>query len=417
MRRKRATAAVAAFTLIAGAIAICQNLLVNGLHVIFTQPDSEWYVKIAKGDISETMQPFAWRQLGPLICRAFMSAFHFDAQQAFLWEAVLSLAVLLAAVAVLLLRRAPNLFIFALIGGLSLWASLFYYLMLPDLLNAALLVCLLLLLDQRRYLLASLMLFPLFVSRESTSLVLICLLAAGFRNFKLRDYVVAVLAAMAGFFTVRQLAAHSLPNREQAGTLVYLAGKTIWNLSRNLGLPLWNSKQQEYCAVPHGLMAVHIGGMAAIGFCGFRPAFLVYTFRMALGLFGLLPVLLAFLWRKGRTPWKDESPMLRFCLLYGIVSFLIAPLIGIAFSRPFAYAWPLFVIYVPSVAMRSLTLRRAPAILFLVLHLAVTWANEMFLNGSSLAVELALLCVYLCAYLCGWLLITRQHGNSLLQAA
>ena len=109
--------------------------------------------------------------------------------------------------------------------------------------------------------------------------------------------------------------------------------------------------------------------------------------------------------------------MLRFCLLYGTASFIIAPLTGIAFSRPFSYAWPLFVVYLPSVAMRSLTLRRAPAILFLVLHLAVTWTNEMFLKNSSLAVELTLFCVYACAYVCAWILLTKQQESSLLQAA
>ena len=130
---------------------------------------------------------------------------------------------------------------------------------------------------------------------------------------------------------------------------------------------------------------------------------------MAMGIFGLLPVLLAFLWRKGRTSWKSESALMRFCLLYGTLSFLISPLIGIALSRTFAYAWPLFAVYLPSAAARGFTLRRTPAVLFIALHLGVTWTNETLLYSSSLATEIGLCAFYLCAYLCGWILLTKQQ--------
>jgi hypothetical protein len=416
-RRKHVAAAVAAFALIAGAVAIGQNLLVNGLRVIFTQPDAEWYVKIANGDISATWLPWAWRQLAPLISRATVFAFHVDVRTAFLWQGVASLIILLALVGVLLFRRVPKVFFFAAIAGLALWASLFLNLMLPDLLNAALLACLLLLLDRRHYLAASLMLFPLFLSRESTALALVCLLAAGWREFKRRDLAVAVIASVAGRLTVSALASAASTNREQVSPLLYLVGKIPWNLALNLGFPLWNTRQQEYCAVPHGLIPIHLGGIAQIGFCGFQPQFLFSTLRFALGLFGLLPLLFIYLWKKRALPRvKEESPLMRFCLFYGIASFLIAPLIGHALLRLFAYAWPLFVVYVPSV-MRRISLRPAPAIIFLVLHFAVTWSNESILPLGSLALELSLFCLYTCAYLCAWILLTKQQESSLLQPA
>lgn len=407
--RGRSSAIVLSFTFIAASIAILENLLGPGLRAIFTQPDASWYVNIAKGDIAKTLQPFVWRQLAPLISRAMVFLFHVSVTTAFLWQGAVSLVALLAVVAILLVRRAPGVFLLTAIAGLALWASLFLGLMLPDLLNATLLACLLLLLDRRHYMAASMMLFPMFLSRESTVLALLCLLAAGWKDFKRRDLAVAVLASLAGRWTVGVLTAASLSNREQVNPLIYLVGKIPWNFALNIGLPLWSNKQPEYCAAPHGLLAVHIGGVTAIGFCPFQPSLPLLTLRIALGVFGLLPLLFIVLWRKGLPAVKTESPLMRFCLFYGIASFLLAPFIGHSLERLFGYAWPLFVIYVPSVAMRNLTLGRASAIAFLALHFAVTWSNEMILPYADLTLELTLFCLYAGAYLCGWMVISKQQ--------
>jgi len=409
--RGRSSAIVLSFTFIAASIAILQNLLGPGLSAIFTQPDASWYVNIADGDSSKTLQPFVWRQLAPLISRAIVFLFHVNATTAFFWQGVVSLVALLAVVAILLLPRAPRVFFLAAIAALPLWASLFFSLMLPDLLNATLLACLLLLLDRRHYLTASMMLFPMFLSRESTVLALLCLLAAGWKEFKLRDLGVAAMASLAGHWTVGALSAASLSNREQVSPLIYLVGKIPWNLALHIGLPLWSNKQPEYCAVPRGILPVHLGGMTSIGICPFQPYLTLNTLRIALGIFGLLPLLLIFLWRKGLPAVKTESPLMRFCLFYGIASFLLAPLIGAALERLFWYAWPLFVIYVPSVAMRYLALGRTSAIAFLALHFAVTWSNEMIQPHANLTLELTLFCLYVGAYLCGWMVISKQKAT------
>ncbi len=407
--RGRNSAIVLSFTFIAALIAILQNLLGPGLALIFKQPDASWYMNIANGETSKTIQPFVWRQLAPLISRAIAFLFHINLTTAFFWLGIVYLVALLTIVAILLVPRAPRVFLLVSIAGLALWATLFLSLMLPDLLNATLLACLLLLLDRRHYLAASLMLFPMFISRESTVLVLVCLLAAGWKVFKRRDMGVAVIASLAGRLTVGALTANSLSNREQVSPLIYLIGKIPWNFALNIGFPLWSSKQSEFCAVPHGVISVHLGGITSIGFCPFQPYLPLTTLRYALGIFGLLPLLFIFLWRKGLPAIKTESPLMRFCLFYGVASFLLAPFIGHSLERLFGYAWPLFVIYVPSVAMRKLTLGGISAIAFLVLHFALTWSNEMIIPYYYLNLELTLFCLYAAAYLCGWIIVSKSQ--------
>jgi hypothetical protein len=62
--------------------------------------------------------------------------------------------------------------------------------------------------------------------------------------------------------------------------------------------------------------------------------------------FGLLPLLLGFLWWRGRK-LGTSSVLLRFTLVYGAASLLLAPALGTWFARLVGYAWPIFFVALP----------------------------------------------------------------------
>lgn len=382
---------------------------------IFDLPDVEFYLKIAQGDTAHVLQPFALRQLGPLVCRAIAAALHVSINTAFLTEGVISMLVLVGIVGFLLLRAGARATMLLAVGGLAFWAALFNGLALPDLWFAALLSIFLLLLYQKHFLAAALMLFPLFLSRESTILVLVCLLVAGWRRMRMVDYAVAIIASFAGMRIVKILTSGGMSNREQMSPLLYMAGKVPWNFAKNiLGLPPWNPLNTASCATPQWQMSLHLGSVSAFGVCAWQPALPAWTLRLALSSFGLLPLLLIYLWRKTPRPLAKPRPilptdvLLRFCILYGALSFLLAPELGSSVPRLFDYAWPLFIVATPMLAIRHLSLPGRIAGPLVALHLAVAWSAALnTFNTMSFMLEAVTILALASAYIAAWMLLRQ----------
>ena len=381
------------------ALAVWAGLRLGG---VFTQVDSSSYLDLAAG--RQAMLPFAWRQLGPLIVRAIAAGFQTNIERGFLAEGIVALAVFLALAITLLIRsRAPRWMIPAIVG-MFFWAAELNRLVLPDLTYAALLAVFLWLLSSNRVLLAGLMLFPLSLARESTLLVLVCLLIAGYRRLRAREWIVAVAATAAGVLTVWALTRHALPNSEHLPGALYLAAKVPGNLSRNVfGIEPW-ANIYPGCAVPVWQMHVHLGPLQAIGVCRFGPEYPLQMLGLALASFGLLPLLLLRL--RGRVGLHERGLLLRFCVIYGAVSFLAAPLEGFLVSRLFDYGWPLFLVALPLLLRASgakFSSTRA-ALAFVGLHLLVSWSVWwIFFVAPTplLAVEATL-------YFAGWWVV-RKH--------
>ena len=395
------------FVLISAIIAIPVGI---ALGDVFTRDDTEWYLKIAEGRISEAMQPFTSRQLGPLLAGATSHLFHIDLKTSFLAQGVLSLLVLLGIIGFFLYRNRSSAWLCASIGGLAFWSFLFNGLVLPDLIFSAILACFLLLLDREHYLLSALMLFPLFVTRESAILVLPCLAVAGWKRMRLLDGLTALVMSIAGTVVVKRLAAGGLPNQEHVGPLLYLVGKVPWNFMKNMvGVALWNDRNPWTCAVPVWQTSVHLGGMHSIGVCAYDPERQLETLFVALTCFGALPLIsILLLRRKPSLLWPDNV-MLRFCVLYGGIAFVIGPSIGAALQRLVGYSWPMFVVAVPAI-LQQIPLpdgRRGVAIV--VLHLGISWLPVIdHFAGIGRALHPAYCVVIVAAYFAIW----RLMGSS-----
>ena len=68
--------------------------------------------------------------------------------------------------------------------------------------------------------------------------------------------------------------------------------------------------------------------------------------------------------------------MLRFSLIYGVISFLMSPLLGETFVRLFGYGWPLFLVALPILLGRSGANFKSgwAAAAFVALHWFANWS-------------------------------------------
>ena len=313
----------------------------------FSIPDHEHYVEMARGRGVAVPQPFASRPLAPLLARELAKLGHTTLEHGFVTLGLISLFVTLLVVFSLTVRSAAPRWVLLLIAITPFWPQLLQALALPDLPSAALLCGLLLCLAADRPLLAAATLFPLMVARESTSLTLVCLLAVSWRRLRWPGCTLAVGAVAAGAVAVRLISPAAGGNAEGLPTVVYLAAKVPWNFLRLLGIVPWSNLYPALCKVPVWQMGIHLGPLRSLGVCSILAFAPLLAARALLTTFGVLPaVLLTRLLRRGR-PWGGQDLLTRFCLLYGGISLVLAPLIGTEYARLYGYAWPLFFVALP----------------------------------------------------------------------
>jgi hypothetical protein len=330
--------------------------------------------------------------MGAQVAGAMARAVHGGVVPAFFVQAVVGMVLTLGLVYWLAMRSWAPRWVLVAVSVAPFWAQQVEYFTLPDAWYALLLAVLMGLLWMEWFGAAAMMIFPLMLSRESTALVVVCLLVAGWGRLRWRERVGAVVAAGAGSWVVGRLAAGSLGNKEKLPEWAYLLLKMPWNLLRNVaGVQPWSNVYTEICAVPRWQMAVHLGSVRAVGVCGYSSAGLVEWATAAVFNFGLLPVLVGLLWWRGRR-WRGESVVLRFALLYGAVSFAMAPALGTWVLRLAGYGWPLFFVALPMLfEERPVAGRKAWAGAgFFAAHVVACVLGSWFIAGWYLPVEVGL---------------------------
>lgn len=365
---------------------------------LFSISDVEWYIALAEGHVERVMQPFAMRQLQPLVVRGLSHLTGFSVYSIFIALGIVSVVAVLTIVGGLLLRSGTPVWILIATGGCFFWADLVRGLALPDLWYAALLSIMLYALANHQTLAAILMLFPLSLSRESTLLVLLCLLLATWWRLSVVERVLAFVATFAGSFITSRLSANALANQQHVPGSLYVLGKIPWNFFKNvIGAYPW-TPGMNICT-PAWQIHLPFGPIKAFGVCEWVLSLPLTTLFDGLTRFGLFPLLLLFFFpiRTWRSLWR-ESLFLRFCLIYGVISFLLAPMLGTAVPRLFGYAWPVFMLAVPA-CLPPIFKSGAKAWGFLAIHLVVSYLPDI---EAPLQISLPLAIV---GYVVGWWLL------------
>ncbi len=337
-----------------GVVAVCTLLtagwswLRNGdLRYAWTLPDVMYYVDMAKGRYDLVPAPFSSRPLAPMLARGISSLTHRPTESGFAFLASCFLLFALAAIFWLAVRTAAPRCTLLLVAAVPFWPQLLGYAGLPDPLYTALLAVLLLALEGERPYLAAALMLPLMSARESTWLAVLCLVLVTGRGRRWRVGLLAFGSAAAGAVLVRHVSAGGLPNPEHLPGGLYMAGKLVANTARSFGVNPWSNVYPELCGTPLWQHALRLGPVHSVGVCNVSSDVPIQTLSGALTVFGVLPLLSLALWAAGRIPLGRTSVLTRFCVIYGGISFLLAPSLGTWYTRLFGYGWPLFLVALP----------------------------------------------------------------------
>jgi hypothetical protein len=359
---------------------LCFALLLGLPNAVYV-PDAGQYRLLALGQHSAVPAPFSARILGPAMAGWLGGVTGRGVDTGFLLLGIVCLIALLGLMAGLLWSWRAPLILSAAVFLMPFWVDIFHDYYLPDLLHAVLLAALLLFLLSGYTSLAFLLLFPAYLARESTLLVAVCLVFACWRRIRLRPALVGAFAILAAGLISRhynQEAAVSVHGITGGG---YILGKFIWSFFKNvLGMPLWSNTLPE-CTSPIWTKAIppgwHFGAIRSIGLC--EPSLWGPT-RLLLawfGIFGIGPALALVLWRKLLSPSRElprsRAMVFRFCLVYGLLSILMTPLLGASADRLVEYGWPFYFVLLPWFLSTSYDLRGFHSFGLMSLHLLTCW--------------------------------------------
>jgi hypothetical protein len=403
------------------AVCLCFAILL-GLPGAVYAPDSGHYRLLALGQRAAVPAPFSARILGPAMAGWLGRVTGLGVDTGFLVLGIVCLVALIALVAGLLWSWRAPIAIFAGVFLMPFWVDVFHDYYLPDLLHAAILAAILLCLLFGHTRLAMLLLFPAYLARESTLLLAVCLIFACWRRIPLRSAGIGFVAMAAGVLVSRHYSQSGPASVHALGGGAYIVGKLFWSFFKNvLGLPLWSNTLPEcspvwVTALPHPLGAIRVVGVCQPSLWG--PGRLLLAW---FGIFGIGPALAVILWRRmvgalyGQGRDLELTPgmaiVFRFCIVYGVISILMTPLLGASADRLVEYGWPFYFVVLPWLICASYGLRGLSAARVLLLHLLTCWVAWFGFRQQTASFLLAGLAV-LALNGVGYALIRRSYQVS-----
>jgi uncharacterized protein (DUF983 family) len=375
-----------AFSIVLAAALTCVLVLVAKPRVIEITADSVSYRDFALGHVSTVMASIAGRFLHPMMVRGVSLMSGANIGSAFFGVAIVSLVTLALALSMMIGSFSSPWLAPAIVFAPVLATHLFGLYYTQDLFHAGLAAVFFCALLYRRTGLALLVLFALYLTREST-IVLGAVLAIGAAlrsNRRMALWTAAV--SIVGYAISRHAASFGMPNVHHVNEFVFLAMKVPFDLTRTVlgvilvpntvrGNPGFTCAPVMIWSLPAWL---RFGELRDCGVCRPDIALPLHTFGLALTLFGIGPVILAKVllshWRKIAL----EAPLWVFvAVAYGVLIYLVSPAVSFWLERDFGYAWPAFWIATPWLLSKYYALERAQVLKLLGANLAVCWIPRL----------------------------------------
>jgi len=372
--------------------------------------DSIAYRALALGRFGEVPGSISGRVLHPAFVRFVSWAASLNIDQAFLVASLITLALLIGTVA-WILRQVTGFgaLVLPLLLTPVLIDDMFGLYYCQDLFFAALLSCFFVTLIKGHTWLALVLLFPLYLTREST--ILLALAWAALAWFESDSLIAAVCVAITvvGLFVSRKLASLGMPNVHHTNELVFLALKPPFDSLRNFfGFVLIPSEMkgmQGYACTPFAI--VHLprylsyGSTRQFGICRPDPAIPLHTLTLWLSLFGIGPaVLWTLVKRNGRHVFMSGPLWLKLATVYGLLAFFFAPFVSLWLERDIGYAWPVVWLAAPAIFKQGYPAATRGMVAGLLLEnlaacwmpyaLAINLGSQSFLRVAALCSALAM---------------------------
>jgi hypothetical protein len=340
-------------------------IIITWKPVPYLFPDDHFYIELAKGNIQSVPKPFSTRVLYPMLVQLFATGGGISTDQSFLVWGILSIVILCVSVCLIISKsNTPNTLLVAVVILLSpLLLSLFRDFYVPDLFYAALLGLYFLFLfeyagSSKMFRGASLVvIFLLYMTRESTILLVFSIAIVGIYRKSERRYSYAVIiAALIGMLASSLAGRLGNPNIHAINDVLYMSLKIPYNFLKNiLGVQLWTNtfaSQVGGACRPVGTINLPawltLGSINSIGVCPFSPIHPLFTLTTLLTTFGVAPTILVYFLFMDFKKILLKSPLwLIVALIYGLISFFMGALVGASIERLVGYAWPGFWLATP----------------------------------------------------------------------
>lgn len=246
------------------------------------------------------------------------------------------------------------------------------------------------------------------ITRENTLLLGIIIVLVAITRKQWIFGLSTILIIALGLSITTYVSSFSKANIHDVNTLIYIILKIPYNLLKNyfgvelwtntlaLGDPIYFSKDPLFKLSIPGWMP--LGSIEAIGLYQFKFKQVLSTFTILLTSFGILPslVLSDFLSR-GVTKFNKLPFYIVVSLSFGLISYIIGPMLGASVSRLISYGWPAFWLVFPYLYKNFHSFDKLITIKVFSCHLAVSWLSFLLMKTAtqSLSLSIILLCITL----------------------
>lgn len=415
-------------------IIIASTIILSNLNILNSKLicDSEWYIELATGNYHSVVKPFINRIIYPFLARLVVLLTGVNVKNAFLALNIVSLLIFLAVLFNIIKPFIANNKVFVPIIFTPVLFALYQNYCLPELFYAALVGVFFLLLRQGQFWVSLALLFLLFMTRENTLVLSLCVIIICFYK-RQKQYAVAVaLVSFAAMVAISFVSHYGQSNIHRLPEIIYLALKIPINLISNFtGVIIWTNtlplnEISSHPWINNPLIKVALpkwlcfGGVTDVGIYGFDIFRPMNTFLVLLTSFGIGPVLLISAIRKNYQGIVNESPAwLLIAMSYGLFSYLIGTSIGADVTRLVAYGWPAFWLVTPVLMLKYYYLNQRSIIKLLIINSLLCWLNTILLYiydqwyiTTSITICLAILIYFIIIFRSEYFIPRSNHRNT-----
>ena len=228
-----------------------------------------------------------------------------------------------------------------------------------------------------------LVLFLLYITRESTILLTLSVVLISVYKPNERKFALAVIGVtLIGVFVSSLAGRLGQTNIHAMSDLLYVGLKIPFNFLKNiLGMQLWTNtfaaqlggacKPVVTINLPAWLL---IGSIRSIGVCPLDITYPLSTITSLLTTFGIAPTILIYSLRMNFRRILENSPFwLIVALTYGMISFFVGTSVGASVDRLIGYGWPSFWIATPVISLQYCLNNQKPSHKLLLFHVLACW--------------------------------------------
>ncbi|MDO8752057.1 MAG: hypothetical protein Q7J22_00675 [Candidatus Wolfebacteria bacterium] len=360
-------------------VAACVTVLLFALN-IFLGPkyggDVEWYIAAAEGRWNELIEPYSARFLHPFLVTTLSRILPLDIYQSFSVIAVVSIFLFFLVNIAMLKDTLKRPLLLVPLFFIPYFFDTLRYTFHPDALYLMLTALFFLTLFYKKESLSLVILFLLFLTRESTLLLGIMFMGVSWVRSKKLLALAVLVVMLISLYAVGRVKDVGQPNPHQLSGPIYMASKLSYNFMTNaLGIVPWvNTSNRCDPALKISLPPLQsLGDVRAIGVCGFDGSGPARSLITLLTIFGIAPLVLVYVWRKRKSILKELPLWMLLALIFGVAHFILGVMAGTGVQRLVGYGWPAFLLVTPFVLAAFLRLDKKFLLKLSLVHLFVAW--------------------------------------------